>query len=145
MSITCVIRLYQQGAQFSNGSGCGGSIEALTSPGQEHFISFFIVFLYHSSRCHGLFFYRGINVLPPKHIHSPLSPHTTAVYEIKIFNCTRLRTMYTIAHDVHDCAVFEINGAHGARRAHFRSRAHVFRTCAPDGRTCFHSIIIVIY
>ena len=42
-------------------------------------------------------------------------------------------------------AVFEINGAHGARRAHFRGRAHVFRTCAPDVCTFFHSILIAIY
>ena len=41
--------------------------------------------------------------------------------------------------------VFEINGAHGARRAHFRGRAHVFRTCAPDVCTFFHSILIAIY
>ena len=39
--------------------------------------------------------------------------------------------------------VFEINGAVGARRAHFRGRAHVFRTCAPDVRTFSHSIIII--
>ena len=40
--------------------------------------------------------------------------------------------------------VFEIKGALGARRAHFRGRAHVFRTCAPDVHTFLHSIIIVI-
>ena len=42
-------------------------------------------------------------------------------------------------------AVFEINSALGARRAHFHGRAHVFRTCAPDVRTFIHSIIIAIY
>ena len=41
--------------------------------------------------------------------------------------------------------VFEINGALGARRAHFRGRAHVFRRCAPDVRTFFHPIVISIY
>ena len=42
-------------------------------------------------------------------------------------------------------SVLEINGALGARCAHFRGRAHVFRMCAPDVRTVFHSLIIVIY
>ena len=42
-------------------------------------------------------------------------------------------------------SVFEINGALGAQRAHFRGRAHVFRTCAPDVRTFIHPIIIAIY
>ena len=45
----------------------------------------------------------------------------------------------------HKDAVFEINGALGARRAHFDSRAHVFQTCAPDVCTFFHLIIIAIY
>ena len=42
-------------------------------------------------------------------------------------------------------AVFEIKGALAARRAHFRRRAHVFQTCAPDVRTFCHSIPIAIY
>ena len=42
-------------------------------------------------------------------------------------------------------SVSEIKGALGARRAHFRGRAHVFRTCAPDVRRFFHSILIAIY
>ena len=42
-------------------------------------------------------------------------------------------------------SVFEINGALGARRAHFRGRAHVFQTCAPDVCTFIHSVIIAIY
>ena len=41
--------------------------------------------------------------------------------------------------------VFEINGALGAWRAHFRGRAHVFHTCAPDVRAFFHPIVIAIY
>ena len=44
----------------------------------------------------------------------------------------------------HCISVSEIKGALGARRAHFRGRAHVFRTCAPDVHTFFHSIIIAI-
>ena len=33
--------------------------------------------------------------------------------------------------------VFEIKGAHCARRAHFRQRAHVFLSCAPGVCTFF--------
>ena len=41
-------------------------------------------------------------------------------------------------------SVFEINGAHCARRAHFRRRAHVFLSCAPGVCTFFQSIIMAI-
>ena len=43
--------------------------------------------------------------------------------------------------------VLEIKDALGARRAHFRGRAHVFefRMCVPDVRTFFHSILIATY
>ena len=55
-------------------------------------------------------------------------------------------TILTIPNDrSYELSVFEIKGALGARRAHFRGRAHVFRTCAPDVCTFIHSIIIVIY
>ena len=42
-------------------------------------------------------------------------------------------------------SVFENNEAHGARRTHFRGKAHVVQTCAPDVHTFFHSILIAIY
>ena len=48
-------------------------------------------------------------------------------------------------HSLQPGPVFEINGALSTRRAHFDGRAHVFRTCAPDVCTFFHSIIIAIY
>ena len=41
--------------------------------------------------------------------------------------------------------VFEINGAHGARRAQFRRRAHDFRHCASDVCMFFQSVTIQKY
>ena len=42
-------------------------------------------------------------------------------------------------------SVFEIKGAHCARRAHFRRRAHVFLSCAPGVCTFFQGIIMAVF
>ena len=82
-------------------------------------------------------------------LHStPYIPHSKMYRYIYIYVCIYILYIYIIYIlyiYIYIYTVFEIKGAHGAWRAHFHGRAHVFRMCAPDGRTFFHSILIAIY
>ena len=53
-------------------------------------------------------------------------------------DCLKL-TLFTSSQLGAPLAVYEIKGALSAWRTNFPGRAHIFRTCAPNGCTIFHS------